>query len=384
MVYDGGRVNYQNIIRTHHLGYYLQFFDRIRILYWAKAEDGSEVFFENDDHFVFHPYCRPHDSGYITGIKFMYWIGRTLSGIFKNVPTDVQMVLMAVIPIWAGLPTLIVGKLNGKKVLLRLEAQKIDCLKIEEESWGIPKYITRIKVLILKVIYFLTIPFYDFVIGISKDLVKEAQSYRARYSILIYIPVDLERFKPHKIQSRKEILILSVGQIKKRKGFGEIIEALRLLKKEGNDVPKLLIVGEMSNPMDQGFFNEIRQRAEGLGVIFSGQISPEKMPEIYSLADILVHASYVESLGLTMMEAMASGLPIIATKTSGGKELIEDGRTGFLVSIKDPLGIKEKIQILMKHDDMRRSMGEQGREKIEIMMQETHRANKKLWEEILR
>jgi glycosyltransferase involved in cell wall biosynthesis len=102
------------------------------------------------------------------------------------------------------------------------------------------------------------------------------------------------------------------------------------------------------------------------------------MTEIYKSADIFVLVSHVEVLGVVIMEAMASGLPVIATKISGAKDLVEDGKTGFLVPIRDPMTIKEKIKILLENPTLREKMGKAGGKRIEELMKKVDENNKKL------
>lgn len=385
IINDGPSQSSSTMINISHynLTYYLKFFERIHILFWSK-EKVPGIFEKEEGKFIFYPHCQPYNSKYITGIKFMSWIGRTLWQICKNIPKDTKLILMPVIPIWAGLPTLIVGKIKRKKVVLRLEAQKMDCLRIEDEALDVPKIFTALKLIILKIVYFLTIPFYDYVIGISSGVLKEAKKYGAQKIIWIPISINTAHFKlKDGKETREKITILSVGQINKRKGFGEIIEALKILKKEDNIIPKLLIVGAVTNPRDEVFLREFQEMSKELNVEFRGWVPHNELDKIYNQADIFILASHVEALGIVIMEAMASGLPVVATKTSGAKDLVLDGETGFLVPIKDVFAIKEKIKILLENSDLRESMGRAGRRRIEELIKKIDENNKKLWKEIL-
>ncbi|PIS34965.1 MAG: hypothetical protein COT36_04825 [Parcubacteria group bacterium CG08_land_8_20_14_0_20_38_56] len=381
IIYDTPSVNYDHNIMAHNLHYYLKFFDKLIILYWSK-EGFSEIFEREGEKFIFYPYSKPYNSNYITGIKFMAWILRTLWKICQDAPKNTKLIFMTPIPIWSGIPTLIIGKLKRKKVILRLEGQKMDCLKIEDETLGVPKIFTAIKLLILKIIYFFTVPLYDFVIGISRDVLKEAKNFGAKKTIWIPIPINLSPFKKEWSRNNSNNpVILSVGQIKKRKGFGETIEALRLLKREEGLTSKLLIIGGVTNPRDEIHFRKFQEMAGGLNVEFRGEIKHDELAKIYNQADIFVHASYVETLGMVIMEAMASGLPVIATKTSGAKDLVKDGKTGFLVSVGDPVSIKEKILVLLKNPELRKSMGERAKKSIINLQKETDRKYKEIWQQ---
>ena len=382
IIYDTPSEFHTSLIERQNLRYYLKYFSRIHVVYWSK-DSLSKPFLVDNGEFIFYPYCIPYDSGYVRGLKYMVWIGKTLWKICKKNSQNTKLILMPVIPIWPGIPSLIVGKLRRKKVVLRLEHPKIEGLKIEDETLGPPKIFTIIKVLILKIVYFLTIPLYDFIVGISNYVLKEARYVKTKKSIRIPMFIDTVRFKPREVKKDKtQLLILSVGQIKKRKGFGEIIEALQLLKKETDIAFKLLIVGRVTNPSDEGFLQEFKDLAKGLNIEFRLNVKHhDELAKIYNEADILVSASYIEGLGMVIMEAMASELPVIASGDSGPKDLVEEGKTGFLVPIKNYIALKEKIKILLEDQNLRKSMGKAGREKIKELMRLIDKRREELWKD---
>lgn len=358
--------------------YYQKYFDVVRILYWAK-EKMPEIIIESDK-LVFYPHSKPYNSGFITGILYMAWIAGTLWRICKKTPKNVELVFMPVIPIWAGLPSLIISKIKRKKNILRIGAKKIEYLMLEEKLANRPRILTLIKALMLEAIYYLTLPFYDLVIGISPEIEKEAKSYGAKKTITIPVPLDLEPFlKIREGETENKIpVILYVGQIKKTKGIHDLIEAAKILKKETSSSFKLSMVGSATNPKDKNFYEEIQEAGRGLNIEFLGWVSHQELPKIYEKADIFVLPSYSEALGGVIAEAMTSGLPVIATKTSGAKYLVEDDKTGFLVPIGEPKIIKEKIKILIENSALRKSMGEAGKERVKKIMEEADEKNKKL------
>ncbi len=374
IIYDTPSFNYERILSSHNLNHYLKFFDRVRVLYWAKKEDGSRAF--SKGRIIFYPYCQSYNSGYFTGLRYMAWIFKTLWKICKESP---KAVLMTVIPIWPGIPTLMVAKLKKRKAVLRLEAQKTEHLKEEEREANNFWLFTKIKTGILMAIYFLTVPFFDCVIGISRDVVQEARYYRARKTVLIPIPVKAEIFKESRQKKNKKPVLLSVGQIKKIKGFSETIKAIKLLKKD----VKLVIVGEATNPKDENFFKDLQEEAKGLDVEFRGKIEHRFLPLIYNEADIFVHSSYTEALGIVIMEAMLSGLPVVASNTSGARDLVIDKTTGFLTPVKDPVSLKEKIEKLVEAPGLRESMGKAGQKRVKKIIEAIDEKDRKLWKEMI-
>jgi len=381
IIYDTPDMTHTHIMGIHNLVYYFKFFDKIRVLYWSK-EKFPEIFERGK--FVFYPYCKPYNSGYITGLKYMNWIGKTLWRICKNIPKDAKLILMPVIPIWAGLPTLIVGKIKRKKVVLRLEAEKAVYLSTEAEIEKKTFVFSFFKIFIVKIIYFLTLPLYDYVIALSEGILKEAEHYGAKKIVKIPILIDLNPFLqiPRDKTRQGFKTILYVGQIKEIKGIFEVIEAIDMLKGEDFEF-NLLIVGGVTNPKDEMFLKKIKKTINTSYVQLLGFIDHKEISTAYEKADIFVLPSYSEALGMAIMEAMASGLPVIATKTSGAKDLVLDGKTGFLVPIKDEFVLKEKIKILLENSDLRESMGRAGRKRIEELIKKADENNKRLWQELL-
>jgi len=384
IVYDGAAADHLVVMSSHNLIYYLNFFYIVRVLYWAKKGESTQIFMKENGRFVFYPYSEPYDSGYITGIKFMKWIAKTLWKICDDNPKDVKQIFMTVIPIWAGIPTLIVGKLKKNKTVLRLEHPKIEGLIIEDETWGVSKIYTAFRVLILKAVYFLTVPFFDYVICISEYVLKDARKYYPRSAQRIHLIIDSIRFSPRVVPKNNELTVISVGQIKIRKGLRETLEAIRILKEENGLEPKVLIVGKVSNPRDEIFLKECRDLARGLNVEFLHNVdSHEELARTYNRSDIYISASYIEGLGLTVMEAMASGLPVIATNNSGSKDLVDDVRNGFSIEPRNARAIKEKLLILLQNSELRKSMGLEGRKKIDELTAEAREGNNKFWSEVL-
>lgn len=159
--------------------------------------------------------------------------------------------------------------------------------------------------------------------------------------------VDIERFHPRNRQYREEIrkrygigdefVILFVSNNFRMKGLRYLLEALFRLKKEGHSPFKLLILGrDRQNPY--------LRLAKKLGileeVIFAG--STDEPEKYYGTADLLAHPTFYDACSLTVLEALASGLPVITTLSNGAGGIITPGQEGFLIS--DP----QDVQILVQ------------------------------------
>ena len=167
--------------------------------------------------------------------------------------------------------------------------------------------------------------------------------------VVIYNGVDIERFHPRNRQYREEIrkrygigdelVILFVSNNFRMKGLGYLIKALSKIKKEDHPPFKLLVLGrDHKNPYLR-LVTHLRVSEE---VIFVGSTNePEKY---YGAADLLVHPTFYDACSLTVLEALASGLPVITTLSNGASGILTNGQEGFV--IKDPQDIKilcEKI-----------------------------------------
>src|SRR5262249_34808044 len=88
------------------------------------------------------------------------------------------------------------------------------------------------------------------------------------------------------------------------------------------------------------------------------------MSGLFSQASVFVLPSIEDGFGLVIGQAMACGVPVIATTSTGGPELIDDGVSGFLVAPRDSSAIRERLTFLYEHPDVRQRMGEAARAKI--------------------
>jgi len=177
--------------------------------------------------------------------------------------------------------------------------------------------------------------------------------------------IDIQQFKFQvKNGPLSDFKILCVTRITPRKGVRYLIEAFRKLS-ENNDSISLQIIGDGDEK------NELESLVREFGiesrVDFTGLIAHEKLPPYFERADVFVLPSLNEGMSNSMLEALASGLPLIATDTGGTKELIEDGKNGFIIKMKNSSDLAEKIEILIVNSDLREKMREESRKKAETM-----------------
>ncbi|KAJ5088874.1 hypothetical protein N7456_012490 [Penicillium angulare] len=145
------------------------------------------------------------------------------------------------------------------------------------------------------------------------------------------------------IAPNEEIILICVCRIAPEKGFEFLSQvAIRLAAEK---VPfKLLIVGGNRNPVVEnkvkGLFDSIRRH-----VIFTGFLTGSALARAYASADLFLHCSITETFGLVVLEAMASGIPVIARDQGGPSDIIRHGHTGFLVP---PHDLDQFVQLTRK------------------------------------
>ena len=146
-------------------------------------------------------------------------------------------------------------------------------------------------------------------------------------------------------------VVLYVGRLDPVKGVRYLVQAMGILRDRGLRNAKLLIVGDGS---EKKYLEELVKKL-GLEdyVVFAGKVSHEKIPEYMALADVFVLPSLSEGFPTVVLEAMAMGLPVIASRVGGLPWIIKDGDNGFLVEPRNPHEIAEKITFLLINDDLR-------------------------------
>ncbi len=158
-----------------------------------------------------------------------------------------------------------------------------------------------------------------------------------------------------------ELRLLSVGRLEREKGHSVLLEALAGLGQRGVPV-HLDLVGDGTR------LEALQRQARELGiedrVTFAGAVGQDRIRDHYRRADAFCLPSLGEGIPVVLMEALATGLPAIASNTMGIPELIEDGATGLLVPAGRPDELATAIERLAADPALRRRLGETGRRKV--------------------
>lgn len=188
---------------------------------------------------------------------------------------------------------------------------------------------------------------------------------------LIYFGVDTQKFKPGEKDERLRVglgipdspTIISLRRLNPIYDIESLINAIPIVLKNIPEA-KFLIVGKGSQE------KELNSLAKLLGILdsvkFVGAIPNDELPRYITSADIYVSTSLSDAgLAASTAEAMACGLPVIITDFGDNKKWVEDGVNGFIIPLKDPKSLAEKIIYLLKNEDVRKEFGRKNRKIIE-------------------
>jgi glycosyltransferase involved in cell wall biosynthesis len=163
----------------------------------------------------------------------------------------------------------------------------------------------------------------------------------------------------------EEKILLQLGRMVPRKGVDNVVKALGCLKNTGVPYRLVVVGGETDdpNPMACPEIARLQKIAREHGVddkvTFVGRKNREMLKYYYCAADIFISTPWYEPFGITPLESMACGTPVIGSNVGGIKYSVLDGKTGFLVPPNDPNTLAEKIDLLIAdpalHQQMKRA-----------------------------
>jgi glycosyltransferase involved in cell wall biosynthesis len=228
----------------------------------------------------------------------------------------------------------------------------------------------------------------DALVGCSKfvvDFYRNTQPLlRAKNYFCIYNGVDIDKFKPfwevsylrrsvrEKFGVREdEFVVLFVGRLIREKGIEDFLKSALTLKEKKNI--KFIVVGEIPKGDVRNervmYVKEILRTVSSIKdkITFTDVIPPSKVHLLYLLGDIVVVPSiWEEAFSMAAIEAMATGLPVIASRKGGLREYIDDALNGFFVDENNRgKHIAERIEALIIDENIRRRVGEAARKTVE-------------------
>jgi glycosyltransferase involved in cell wall biosynthesis len=178
---------------------------------------------------------------------------------------------------------------------------------------------------------------------------------------VIHCGLKLEKYLYRPPRQKIERLFCA-ARLSPEKGLTFAIEALRLLFDKGHDLELRLAGDGPSKTHLQALVSALQLTDR---VKFVGFLTEDEVIDQLQNADVFVLPSFVEGLPVSAMEALAIGVPVIATNIAGTSELVEDGKTGLLIRPSDPIALADAVVKMIEDHDFRLRAAVEGRKKVE-------------------
>ncbi|MEW6210184.1 MAG: glycosyltransferase [Acidobacteriota bacterium] len=218
----------------------------------------------------------------------------------------------------------------------------------------------------------------DGLLACSRGLARDAQAWATEGLStpveVVYMGIDTETFSPaesmeDKTEARRLLglpeerrLLLCVATTIEAKGWLDLLDAFAALG-DDRDGWDIVMVGSPRGSKDLNLVAEAEARGLGDCSHWLGCLPPVKMPDLYLAVDAFVLASHNEGLSNSVMEAMSTGLPVVATDVGGHSEIIDDGLNGWLVPPRDVPSLTEALREALTDAQKSAWMGEAARER---------------------
>lgn len=201
---------------------------------------------------------------------------------------------------------------------------------------------------------------------------KATAAYLKRDSVVVHHGIDLDAFSP--INDRAALrdrlglpidcfLIGCYGRIRAQKGTDVFVDAMRELLSRNPQVTAV-VMGRATSGHEL-FLQELKSRVKAAflekRMLFFPEVSVDQMADWYRVLDLFVAPQRWEGFGLTPLEAMACGIPVVATRTGAFEELIIDGECGYLVPPADAKAIAHRCTELLNSESLRKAHAQRGR-----------------------
>ncbi len=244
----------------------------------------------------------------------------------------------------------IAGRLFKKKVVIKIANTGVssDFIHLKRVLGG--KYLLR---LLKKT---------DRLIATSRQTAIEArgEGFSDRQITMIPNGVDTQRFKPSDEYAHSRSRIVCVGRLVKIKGIDVLIESFSRLKREGFP-GQLDIVG--AGPEHSRLLKKALNFGCAGAVVFHGEVG--NVEDYFDNTCIFVQPSLAEGMSNVLLEAMACGLPVIATRTGAATDILQDGINGLLVDVDSAGDIYDAVQKVMNDETFARLLGDNARKTVE-------------------
>jgi L-malate glycosyltransferase len=229
----------------------------------------------------------------------------------------------------APTPAILIGKLYGKRVLLNYHSGEAeDHLRL----WG------RIALPIIRLADRVVVPS-DYLVNVFARFGVHAEA--------IYNTVDVIQFRFRERKPLKPVL-LSNRNLERHYNVECTLRAFALTQRQ---IPEARLIVAGDGTQRRGL-RELAEKLQLRNVDFIGAVAPAKMPALYDEADIFVNASDVDNQPLSIIEAFASGLPVVTTNTGGIGQMVRDGETGLIFNQGDYAAMSDRVSSLLRDPEL--------------------------------
>jgi glycosyltransferase involved in cell wall biosynthesis len=242
----------------------------------------------------------------------------------------------------APAPAIVAARMLGKRIVLNYHSGEADD---HLTHWGVRvhPWIRMVDEIVVPSVYL--------------RLVFASHGYAAR---VVRNVVDLSRFV---YRERNPLLprLLSTRNLERHYRVDRTLEAFAFLKAR-HPGATLTVAGIGS---EAPHLEALARSLDVDGIRFVGRVEPEEMPRLYAEADIFVNSSVVDNQPLSVLEALASGLPVVSTGTGDIASMVRDGETGLVIPPDDPAAMAKAVTALLDNPDEARQMARRARNEVE-------------------
>ncbi|PWR71772.1 GT4 family glycosyltransferase PelF [Methanospirillum stamsii] len=206
----------------------------------------------------------------------------------------------------------------------------------------------------------------DAIVALTDNMRQKMNEILDREIYIIPNGIDLNSFhaiSPYSMLEKDKINIIFIGRLHPVKGIQYLIKAIKQVHEKIPQV-RLVLIGEGEQR------KSLEDLVERLGiedcVIFFGSIPNNRIPDILNRADIFTLSSLSEGFPTVILEAMACGIPIVASRVGGIPDIMQNGVNGYLVEPKNPDDIAKKILDLLQHDDLRQEISQNNKTHVKV------------------
>jgi len=270
------------------------------------------------------------------------------------------------------------------KITIKKEKISVPIIATLHHPWSAERRFIKAKIPLFRPAYFRRLVVLSYFAKMSKEICENAdkliaiskytaQSYISEFHVppdkieIIPNAVDTNKFHPavdgYEVRKKlnleeRDRVVLFVGRLDYNKGIEYLLRSFSRINEEGTEA-RLVIVGEGA------LKKYICKYPLKNSIIPVGHVSEEDLPKFYAASNLVVLPSLMEGFGITLLEAMASGKPCVATRAGGVEDVVINGETGLLVPPADSYSLCHAIRTFLTDDKLSKEFGTAGRKRAE-------------------